>query len=182
MPFQAEDIGIAYVLTFVNRSKGSKVSLLYQTYFTSVYSSWLISTFFFTNPCFVLLICDWPFVLFCIALINAVCVTLTSNVIRITEQLPPATVGKSEGKVFINNLNVDIFLTKTHWFATGGLYSPPPRAVGGTFQYGWMCFISLLLDCWTKTPAHTIIKLGRARTIFNKPQIGFVWKKKVIHT
>ncbi len=46
----------------------------------------------------------------------------------------------------------------------------------------WMHFIWLPLDCWTETPAHAIIKLGRARTIFNITLIGFVWKKKVIYT
>ncbi len=35
---------------------------------------------------------------------------------------------------------MDIFLTKTHGFATGGLYSPL-GAVRGMFYYGWMHFI-----------------------------------------
>ncbi len=34
---------------------------------------------------------------------------------------------------------------------TGGLYSPP-RAVLGTFYYGRVRFIWLLVDCWTETP------------------------------
>ncbi len=40
----------------------------------------------------------------------------------------------------------------------------PPEA---HYLYGWMHFIWLLLDCWTKTPTHAIIKLGGAGTIFN---------------
>ncbi len=51
-------------------------------------------------------------------------------------------------------LNMDIFLTKMHQFATGGLYLPP-GAVWRTFYYGWAHFIWLLLDCWTKTPAYS---------------------------
>ncbi len=35
---------------------------------------------------------------------------------------------------------------------------------------------------WAVEQKHAIIKLGRARTIFNLTQIGFVWKKKVIYT
>ncbi len=38
---------------------------------------------------------------------------------------------------------------------------------------------------WTveqKHPPTAMIKLGRARTIFNITLIGFVWKKKVIYT
>ncbi len=41
---------------------------------------------------------------------------------------------------------------------------------------------ALLWDCQTKTPAHAIIKLGRARTIFNRTLIGFFRTKKVIYT
>ncbi len=46
-------------------------------------------------------------------------------------------------------LNMDIFLTKTHWF-TSGAFINPPGAVWHTFFYfyGWMHFIGLLLDFW----------------------------------
>ncbi len=47
---------------------------------------------------------------------------------------------------------MDIFLTKTHWFATGGLYSPP-GAMWGSFYLWWECFIWHLVDCSTETPA-----------------------------
>ncbi len=49
--------------------------------------------------------------------------------------------------------NMDIFLTKMHGFATGGLYSPP-GAVWGTFYYGCVRFTSRLLNCWQKAPAY----------------------------
>ncbi len=41
-------------------------------------------------------------------------------------------VSGSERKVF-KCLNLDIFLTKTHRFATGGLYSPPGAVLGLLF-------------------------------------------------
>ncbi len=81
------------------------------------------------------------------------------------ERLARKTVSRSEKKSVYNVLNMDIFLTKTHRFATGGLYSPP-GAMWGTFYYVCACFIWLLLDCWTKTPPTPILTLGRARIIF----------------
>ncbi len=49
-------------------------------------------------------------------------------------------------------LNMEMYLTKTHGFATGCLDSPP-GAVWGTFYYGCTYFISRLLNCWQKAPA-----------------------------
>ncbi len=57
-------------------------------------------------------------------------------------------------KSIYNVSNMDIFLTKMHGFATGGLYSSP-GAVWGTFYYRCACFIWRLLDCWTKTPTYS---------------------------
>ncbi len=57
-------------------------------------------------------------------------------------------------KSICNILNMDIFLTKTHRFAAGDLYSPP-GAMWGTFYYGCACFILLILDYWTETPAYS---------------------------
>ncbi len=75
-----------------------------------------------------------------------------------------------------NVLNMDNFLTKTHWFTTGGLYSPH-GAVWGTFYHGSNRFIRLLKN----TPTY-IIKHGRAKTLLNINPIVLVWKKKVIFT
>ncbi len=60
---------------------------------------------------------------------------------------------KGEKSVY-SFLNIDIFLTKMHGFATGGLYSTP-ETVRGTVYYGCMHFIWLLLDGWTKTPSYS---------------------------
>ncbi len=57
--------------------------------------------------------------------------------------------------------------------ASGGFYSPP-GAMWGTFYYGWMHFIGLLLDYWKITPIHCHYN------IWNITPNGIVWKKKVI--
>ncbi len=60
-------------------------------------------------------------------------------------------------------LNMDIFLTKTHRFTTGGLYSPPELREALFI----MDRCTLLNFFWTvekKHPPTAIIKLGRART------------------
>ncbi len=44
----------------------------------------------------------------------------------------------------------------------------------GLFDYFW--------TIEQKHPPTAILKLGRARIIFNISPIGFVWKKKVIYT
>ncbi len=85
-------------------------------------------TFFFTNPRFVLLICDW-----CFVLLSLICAsTLVTNhrhmhdaYILHPEWLARMTVSRSEKKSVDNVLNVDIFLAKTHGFPTRGPYSPP---------------------------------------------------------
>ncbi len=63
------------------------------------------------------------------------------------------------------SLNMDIFLTQTHRFASEGLYSAP-GAVWNTFYDGWTHFIGL----------HNLntIKLRRARTFLNITLIAFV--------
>ncbi len=68
---------------------------------------------------------------------------------------------------------MDIFLTKMHGFATGGLYSPPEPCE--------TCFIMdarALFDVfWTveqKHPPTAMIELRSARTIFNITLIGFI--------
>ncbi len=71
-------------------------------------------------------------------------------------------------------LNIDISLTKTHCFATGGLSS----------RLGDMSRRTLFHIFWTvdkKHPLTPIVTLG-ARAIFNITLIGFVWKKKVIYS
>ncbi len=120
-------------------------------------------TFFFTNPRFVFLIRDWCFVL----------LSLSSTLLRSSL----ITEWKWEKSVY-NVLNMDIFLTKN---TTGGVYSPPEPCEA--------CFImdgcTLFDFFWTveqKHPFTAIIKLGRARIIFNIALIGFVWKEKVIYT
>ncbi len=68
---------------------------------------------------------------------------------------------------------MDILLTKTHGFATGGLYSPPEQSEA-RFT---MDARTLFDDSWTveqKHPPTAMIKLGIARTIFNITPIGFV--------
>ncbi len=80
------------------------------------------------------------------------------------EWLLRTTVSRS-GKKLYYIWNMDIYLTKTHGFATGGLHSPP-GAVWSTFYYERAHFISCLLNCWRKAPAYTIARLGGARTIF----------------
>ncbi len=67
-----------------------------------------------------------------------------------------------------NILNMDILLTKMHWFATGGLYLPPQMAL---FDY--------IGTVEQKHPPTPILTLGRARIIFNLTPISFIWKKKV---
>ncbi len=96
------------------------------------------------------------------------------------ERLPRMTVAEVRESVY-NILNMYIFLTKTYRFTTGGLYSHP-AAVWGTFYYGWMCFIWLLLDCWKKHPSTPILNAWKSKDNFNITLIGFVWNKKVIYT
>ncbi len=72
--------------------------------------------------------------------------------------------------------NMDIFLTKLHWFATGGLYSPP-GAVWGMFYYECV----LYLTCFGLLNRNTSAMIT-LRTIFNITPIGFIWKKKVLYT
>ncbi len=87
-------------------------------------------------------------------------------------------------KSIYNLWNMDIFLTKTHRFATRGLYSPPRSHVRHVLL--WMRVLYLtnfgLLKEKKKHPPTTILTLGRARKMFYITQIGFVWKKKVIYT
>ncbi len=61
--------------------------------------------------------------------------------------------------------NMDIFLTKTHGFATGGLYSSP-GAVWGMFYHGCARFVLRLLDCWTETPADCNDNAWNSQDIF----------------
>jgi hypothetical protein len=67
-------------------------------------------------------------------------------------------------------LNMDIFLTQTHRFASKGLYNPA-RAV-------WITFIMdgcmSMIDLKQKRPFTAIIKLGRARTFLYITPIVFV--------
>ncbi len=93
---------------------------------------WNPLTFFFTNPRFVLLICDWNFVL-----CSPVCFRVRhlspahAQRIRLTSSAGTAfncecaydSYWKWEKSVY-NILNMNIFVTKTHRFTTGGLYSP----------------------------------------------------------
>ncbi len=65
-----------------------------------------------------------------------------------------------------------IILTQTHRFTSEGLYSPP-GAMWSYFYDGTLYFASKY-----QQPFTAIIKLGRARTIFNMTLIVFVWKKK----
>ncbi len=94
------------------------------------------------------------------------------------ERFPSTTVSGSEN-LFNYIWNMDIYLTKSHGFTTGGLYSPP-GAAWGMFYYECSHFISRLLNCWQQTPAYPTESLGGDRTIFNITLIGFIWKKKVI--
>ncbi len=89
-----------------------------------------------------------------------------------------AEVRKSIYKI----LNMDIGLTRTHRFATGGgLYSPPEPC-----ETRFIMDACTLFDYfWTveqKHPPTPILALGRARKFFKITLIGFVWKKKVIYT
>ncbi len=127
-------------------------------------------TFFFTNPRFVLLIRDQLFVL--LSVLRASAFVTNHRCIHCAYVLrhPPGTASAYDSKEkweksVYNVLNMDIFLTKMHGFATGGLYSPP-GSMWGTFYYGWMRFISLLLDCWTKTPAYCHYKAWKSKDNF----------------
>ncbi len=84
-------------------------------------------TFLFTNSRFMLLICNWCFVLLAT---NHRCVRGVLH--HPPEWIPPMTVSRSERKMFILFLNMYIVPTKIHWFATGGFCSPP-GAVWDTF-------------------------------------------------
>ncbi len=125
-----------------------------QHFLTLAVSSWLISkssdiflyksSFCASNP--------WP--AFCFVLSPRS--SLTTQRRLPPERLPLLTVRWSEREVFIMfEIWIFIYLTKTHGFATGGLYSPP-GAVWGMFYYGCACFIWRLVDCWTETPADCI--------------------------
>ncbi len=68
---------------------------------------------------------------------------------------------------------MDIFLRKTHGFATGGLYTHPERCEGRFI----MDAHTLVKVSWTvvqKHPLTAMIELRSARTIFNITLIGFV--------
>ncbi len=79
-------------------------------------------TFLFTNSRFMLLICNWCFVLLAT---NHRCVHYTHVLHHPPEWIPPMAVSRSERKIFILFLNMYIVPTKIHWFATGGFCSPP---------------------------------------------------------
>ncbi len=86
------------------------------------------------------------------------------------ERLPRTTVSGSDF-FFYYVWNMDIYLTKTHGFAAGGLYSPP----GAMFYYRCARFISCLLDCWQKAPANPHCNAWRGEDIF---LYTFDWRKK----
>ncbi len=84
---------------------------------------------------------------------------------HLPEQLARMTVSGNEEKSVYYVWNMDIFLTKTHGFTTGGLYSPP-GAMWGMFYYRCTHFISHLLDCWQNAPAYPHCKAWRGQDNF----------------
>ncbi len=64
------------------------------------------------------------------------------------------------------HLKYEYFLSKTHGFSTGGLYSPPEPCEARFITDAHTLFHVF----WTvdKKPAYPIVRLGGARTIFNK--------------
>jgi len=143
-------------------------------------------TFFFTNPHFVLLISDRCFVL------------ISPQRFRVrhfweahVQSWPHMSsawncfVYNSEHKLDSSDyyiLNMDIFLSKTHWFTTEGLCSPL-GAVWDTFFFIEGRFLFQVF--WTEAMQHPLtemIELERSKTNFNITPTGFIWKKKVIYT
>ncbi len=130
-------------------------------------------TFLFTNPNFVLLICDWRFVSSLSAfVINHI--TPTSYVIRWNcFRIRPSAEVREKCLLCLK------FLQKCMDSLHEAFIHPlEPREV---------CFIMdactlFGLDCWKKHPLTTMITLGLARTIFNITLIGLIWKKNVIYT
>ncbi len=68
---------------------------------------------------------------------------------------------------------MDIFLTKMHGFATGGLYSPP-EPCEACFTMDAHALFNVFWTVEQKHPPTAMIELRSARTIFYTTQIGFI--------
>ncbi len=69
---------------------------------------------------------------------------------------------------------MDIFLTKTHGFATGGLYSPRSVPCQARFIMDGRALFDVFWTVEQKLSPTAMITLRSARTIFNVNPIGFV--------
>ncbi len=143
-------------------------------------------TFFFTNPRFVLLIHDWHFVLFCFLSIELPC----SSLITGAWATPASYVIRRNGfrlwriaevrKWCLYRFKYGYFSYKNAWIR----YRRPLFSSRSHVRRVLIWMDALYLTTFgllkKKTPAHAIIKIGRARKMFYITPIGFLWKKKVI--
>ncbi len=80
-----------------------------------------------------------------------------------------------------NVLNMDIFLTKTHWFAQEAFIHPPEPSEA-LFNMDGCALFDVFWTVEQKHPQIAMKTLGKARIILYITLIGFVWKNKVIYT
>ncbi len=118
-------------------------------------------TFFFTNPRFVLLIHDRRFVLqsFFRAstfVMNHQRMYIAYILRHLLERLACMTVSRSEKKSIYNILNMDMFLTETHRFATGSGEADGHALRGGPAIRRWGALKDMIMSI--STIARDIVK------------------------
>ncbi len=78
--------------------------------------------------------------------------------------------------------NMDIYILQKCMDSLQEAFIHPPEPCEGRFITNACTLFHVFWTVDKKTPAYPFVRLGGARTIFNITPIGFVWKKKVIHT